>query len=87
MTEQQEECTKKPACELRRVHLFDELRFLKRQQWAVATAVITLLGALFALQHSLQATWVAFAVVVTLIATLGSSFLEMLQKSIRDHAA
>ena len=30
---------------------------------------------------------VAFAVVVTLIATLGSSFLEMLQKSIRDHAA
>jgi hypothetical protein len=27
---------------------------------------------------------VAFAVVVTLIATQGSSFLEMLQKSIRD---
>jgi hypothetical protein len=57
MAEQQEnctqtpDCTQKPAVEPRRGQLIEELRFLKKQQWAVTIAVVTLLGGVVALTH------------------------------------
>jgi hypothetical protein len=72
-----------------RPQLFEELRFAKKQQWAVATAVVTLLAAMFGLQHTAAPDGlhlkekIAFAVVITLIATFGCVFLFMLQGYIR----
>jgi hypothetical protein len=90
MTEQQDACAKKQTNDDEdRAQRFEELRFAKKQQWAVATAVVTLLGAIFALQHAADAgpsprEKVALAVIITLIATLGCSFLVMLQNYMRD---
>jgi len=75
-----------------RPQLFEELRFAKKQQWAVATAAVTLLAAMFALQHSAapppdglgNKEKVAFGIVVTLVATFGCIFLIMLQRYIRE---
>jgi hypothetical protein len=79
--------TELPAVEPRRGHLLEELRFAKRQQWAVATAVVTLLGALYGLAHSANSNLgvdekekVLFAVIVTLIATVGCNILASLQR-------
>jgi hypothetical protein len=89
MTEQQDACAKKQTNDDEdRAQRFEELRFAKKQQWAVATAVVTLLGAIFALQHAADAgpgprEKVALAVIITLIATLGCSFLVMLQNYMR----
>jgi len=71
-----------------RAQWFEELRFAKKQQWAVAAAAVTLLAAIFALQHSVgdptPAEKTVLAVVITLVAALGCSFLVMLQKHIRE---
>lgn len=65
----------------------EEIRFAKTQQWRVATAAITLLGAIFAVAHTLHplATFekVLGTVSVTLIATFGSFFLVSLQNHLR----
>jgi len=96
MTEQQDTCAKKPTCcdDKDRSQLFEELRFAKKQQWAVATAAVTLLGAIFALQHSVAGDSgagpirppekIALAVAITLVAAFGCSFLAILQKYMRD---
>lgn len=73
-----------------RPQLLEELRFAKKQQWAVATAVVTLLAAAFALQHSgapdglSTKEKVIFAVVITFTATFGCVLLSMLQGHIRN---
>ncbi len=72
-----------------RQQLFEELRFAKKQQWAIATAAVTILAAIFAaLQRSLEPPLtprekIAIAVVIALIATFGTMFLFMLQKYMR----
>jgi hypothetical protein len=77
--------TELPAVEPRRGQLLEELRFAKKQQWAVAAAVVTLLGALYGLAHSAvpnldEKEKVLFAVIVTLIATIGCSILASLHR-------
>jgi hypothetical protein len=88
MDEQQDDCKKKLTDNQDRAQWFEELRFAKKQQWAVATAVVTLLGAIFALQHSTgdpsPREKTALTVVITLIAAFGCTVLLMLQKYIRD---
>src|SRR5262249_25655771 len=65
---------------------FEELRFAKKQQWYIATAAVTLLAAILALQHAgapegLQIREkVAFGVAITLVATFACSFLLSLKK-------
>jgi hypothetical protein len=76
-----------------RPQLFEELRFAKTQQWYIATAAVTLLGAIFALRHAVSNTAtspldckekVGFAVAITLVVTFACTFLIMLQKYMRD---
>jgi hypothetical protein len=67
----------------------EELRFAKKQQWAVATASVTLLAAIFALQHSLTdglkcVERIAFSIAIVLIAIFGTWFLIKLQQHLRD---
>jgi hypothetical protein len=84
---EQAACTSKPAEEPRRGQLLEELRFAKKQQWAIAAAAVTLLGAVYAVAHRAgpsEKEKVALAVVVTLIATLGCSFLANLQRHMRE---
>jgi hypothetical protein len=61
----------------------EEIRFAKTQQWRVATAAITLLGAIFVVAHTLHQLAtpekVVGTVLVTLIAGAGSVFLLSLQ--------
>jgi hypothetical protein len=71
-----------------RSQLFEELRFAKKQQWAVAAAAVTFLGAIFAVQHSANPDLgpkekIAFTVVIVLVATFGCTFLLMLQTHMR----
>ena len=65
----------------------EELRFAKTQQWRVATAAVTLLGAIFVVGHTLQPLAiferVIGTVLVTLIAVAGSVFLISLQNHLR----
>ncbi len=85
MSEQSENRTERPAAEPRRGHLFEELRFAKKQQWAVAAAVVTLLGAVYGLAHSAvpnDKEKVLLTVVITLIANTGCSILVSLQRYI-----
>jgi hypothetical protein len=89
VSEQQE--TARHRDEIDRAQLFEELRFAKKQQWTIAAAAVTLLAAIFALQHSLPEAAplkpcekIALAVVITLIATFCCNFLIMLQKYMRD---
>jgi hypothetical protein len=68
---------------------FEELRFAKKQQWAITTAAVTLLAAVYALQRSVDPgigskEKVVVVVAVVLIATFGCIFLFTLQKYIRD---
>ena len=72
--------------------LFEELRFAKKQQWYIATAAVTLLAAIFALQHAAgnAATpsldykeKIALGVAITLVVTFGCTFLITLQNYIR----
>jgi uncharacterized membrane protein YozB (DUF420 family) len=59
---------------------FEELRFAKKQQWAVATAAVTLLAAIYAISKGLKdAEKAVLTVFVTLIATFGIYFLCQLQ--------
>jgi hypothetical protein len=59
---------------------FEELRFAKKQQWAVATAAVTLLAAIYAISKGLKDFEKAVVTVfVTLIATFGVYFLWQLQ--------
>jgi hypothetical protein len=72
-----------------RPQYFEDLRFAKKQQWAVTTAAVTLLAAIYALQRSVDPGLgskerVAVVVAIVLIATFGCIFLFMLQKHIRD---
>jgi hypothetical protein len=66
----------------------EELRFAKSQQWRVATAAVTLLGAIFAVAHTLHPLViferVIGTVLVTLIAVAASVFLISLQKHLRN---
>src|ERR1700675_1629415 len=69
---------------------FEELRFAKKQQWAIATASVTLLAAIFALTRSAHGgdpgpiEKIALAVVITLVATFGCTFLVTLHRYMRD---
>src|SRR5215510_8897571 len=61
---------------------FEELRFAKRQQWAIATAAVTLLAAVFGIARTTKVDTVekAFATIfVVLIASFGIAFLHQLQ--------
>jgi len=61
-----------------RAALFEELRFLKRQQWAIATSAVTLLGAVFAISRSVELTMIEkgmATVFLILIAGFGVTFL------------
>ena len=76
-----------PATDGDRPQWFEELRFAKKQQWAIATAVVTLLAAIVALAHGNDPgpkEKVVLAVVVTLVAAFGCTFLVMLQRYMRD---
>jgi hypothetical protein len=82
-------CAQKPAEQPRRGELNEELRFAKKQQWAIATAAVTLLGAVYALADRAipgpdEKEKIALAVVITLITTLSCSFLASLQRHMRD---
>jgi hypothetical protein len=65
----------------------EELRFAKTQQWRVATAAVTLLGAIFVVAHTLHPLAiferVIGTVLVALIGVAGSVFLISLQNHLR----
>jgi len=69
-----------------RAALFEELRFLKRQQWAIATSAVPLLGAVFAISRSVELTMIEkgmATVFLILIAGFGVTFLYDLQRSLK----
>jgi hypothetical protein len=83
---EQENCSRKPIEQPSRGELSEEVRFAKKQQWAVATAAVTLLGALYALAdraHPGDKEKIALSVVITLIAILSCSFLVDLQRHLK----
>jgi len=68
---------------------FEELKFAKRQQWAVVTSALTLLGAIFAIAHNADpplADWEKRigSLFVIGVAAFGIVFLGSLQKHLRD---
>jgi hypothetical protein len=72
-----------------RPQYLEELRFAKKQQWAVTTAAITLLAAIYAVAKDLKPELgpkekVAIAVLVTLIACAGVVYLTSLQSHLRE---
>jgi SNF family Na+-dependent transporter len=62
----------------------EEIRFAKTQQWRVATAAVTLLGAIFAVAHTMHRLdtieKVTGTVLVAVIAIAASAFLFSLYK-------
>jgi hypothetical protein len=75
-----------PAIEAARL---EELRFAKRQQWAVAIATITFIAGAFHMAHTVKpplALWEkhAVTVLVSIVAVGGSALLFKLQGHLRD---
>src|SRR5262245_55327642 len=71
-----------------RPQYFEELRFVKKQQWTVATAVITLLAAIYAGMHDLDPVPTptekfGVAILIALIAGAGSCYLMFLQNHLK----
>src|SRR5260370_40908271 len=67
----------------------EELKFAKRQQWAVVTSALTLLGAIFAIAHNADpplADWEKRigSLFVIGVAAFGIVFLGSLQKHLLD---
>jgi hypothetical protein len=62
---------------------FEELRFAKQPQWSVATATMTLLGAIFGVAHTMSPLGIwekhAITLLAILVAVAGSLFLHFLQ--------
>jgi uncharacterized membrane protein len=68
-----------------RAAFHEEVRFYKRQQWAVATAGVALLGALLATVHGVHLTELERYLAVVLIVVgvcAGVYFLDSLQKAL-----
>jgi hypothetical protein len=68
-----------------RVALYEEVRFYKRQQWAVVTAGVALLGALLATVRGVHMTELERYLAVVLIVVgvcAGVYFLDSLQKAL-----
>jgi hypothetical protein len=70
-----------------RASQFEELRFAKGQQWYIATAAITLLGAIFWIAQSIRLVrWekIFVTVFIGLIAGFGICFLVKLQNHLKE---
>lgn len=68
----------------RRSALEEEIRFIKKQEWYVATAAITLIGALYAVLHTISPTN-AEKVVATVLVTLAAACASNVLVSLHDH--
>jgi hypothetical protein len=69
-----------------RPQYFEELRFAKKQQWSVATAAISLIAAIYAVEHGETPSpneKILTAILITLIAVFGCFFLVNLQQHMR----
>jgi hypothetical protein len=65
----------------------EELRFLKKQQWYIATSAVTLLAAIFGIAHIIKFNLyeeIAATVLVALIMGFACWFLCKLQGSLKD---
>ena len=70
-----------------RASQLEELRFAKRQQWYIATAAVTLLSAIFWIEHSIRLVrWekIVVTVFIGLIAGFGICFLVKLQNHLKE---
>jgi hypothetical protein len=67
---------------------FEEIRFAKTQQWRIATAALTLLGATFAVSHAMRplACWekAVGTLLVALIGVSGAVILLQLQNHLAE---
>jgi hypothetical protein len=62
-----------------KANIYEELRFAKNQQWAGATAAITLLAGIYAAEKGSLGEKIATALSIVLIASAGGWFLIKLQ--------